>query len=162
MAELLSEDAIAQLLAILDEAFDKPPGEWHHFTDASPDSGYFATLAKLSPVEANQVVAGTSVAAQVSHVSFVLETATSLLRGTSEPPRLAEWQDSWETAKLDDLTWQQLQRELRGTFGGFRDSIQSHASSNHKAFGSAIGTIAHTAYHLGSIKQKIAVLKGAG
>jgi len=162
MATVLAEDAIAQLVAVLDEAFEKPPGEWHHFTDASPDSGYFATLAKLSHVEAGRVVAGTSVADQVSHMKFVLETATALVRGGSESPSLDQWRASWVTEKLDDPTWQRLQQELRDAYSRLRDSIQLHAASNAKAFGSAVGTIAHVAYHLGSIKQKIAVLDGAG
>lgn len=161
MSKVLSEEALCKLVAILDEAFEKPPGEWHHFTEASPDSGYFGTLAQLTVVEAGRPVAGTSVAEQVSHVTFVMETSTTLLRGASDPPGLEQWRASWQTVDLDAPTWERLQHELRDAYRRLRDSVQSQSVWSAEAFAVVVGTLAHVAYHLGAIKQKIAVLNRA-
>ena len=40
-----------------------------------------------------------------------------------------------------------------------RRAVESHASSSDAAFGEAVGAIAHVAYHLGAIRQKIVALR---
>lgn len=132
------------------------------FTDAWPDSGYFGTIARLNHIEADRSVAGTSVAQQVSHAAFVMDTATALLQRDSVSPSVKQWEASWQSDALDSLAWQRLQEELRGSYGRLRSAIQSHAVSDAEAFGTVVGTIAHVAYHLAAIKQKIAVLKETG
>lgn len=161
MTEVFYQEAIAQLVAILDEAFAKPPGHWHHFTDVSPDSGYYGTLAKLSSEVAGQAVAETSVADQVSHVIFVLNTAAQSLSLDAIPPGQDEWRASWQAGPLDEATWQKLQLELRGAYDRLRESILFHGVKNAEVFAAIVGTIAHVAYHLGAIKQKVAVLKSS-
>lgn len=153
---------MAALLAILDEAFERPPGKWHHFTDASPDSGYFGTLAELPHSHACRPVTGTSVADQVSHVAFLMNASARSLRGDSRSPSQEQWQASWATVELDEHTWGRLRDELRDAYGGLRDAIRSADFVNTEALEIAIGVVAHVAYHLGATKQKLAVLDRAG
>jgi len=153
---------VAALLAILDEAFERPPKKWHHFTDASPASGYFGTLAELPHANAGRPVAATSVADQVSHVAFLMNASARSLRGDAHSPSQEQWQASWATVDLDEPTWRRLREELRDAYGDLRDAIRSAGSLNAEALEIAIGVLAHVAYHLGAIKQKLAVLDRAG
>ncbi len=161
MNEMTSEQAVRQLVAVLDEAFEKPSGEWHHFTDASPDSGYFGTIAKLPFAKAGRSVAGTSVAEQVHHVTFVMDTLTAHLSGGSDSPGLEQWQASWHAKAIDEAAWQRLQEQLHAAYARLRHAIQRHSVSDAESFGASVGTLAHVAYHLGAIRQKIALLNEA-
>jgi len=153
---------VAALLAILDEAFERPPGKWHHFTDASPNSGYFGILAELPHSHAARSVTGTSVADQISHVAFLMNASAKSLRGDSHSPSQEQWQASWATVELDEPTWGRLREKLRDAYGDLRDAIRSADFVNAEVLEIAIGVLAHVVYHLGAIKQKLAVLDRAG
>lgn len=161
MAGVSHKDVVDQLLAILDEAFEHPEKPWSYFTDPSPDAGYFGTLAKLSAAEAQQASGATSIAAQVSHVIFALEASSAFIAGDPNPPGLEKWQQSWQLAELDDEAWFTLQAKLRDTYQNLRTAIEAHAVSHPHALGGAIGAIAHAAYHLGAIRQKLALLEAS-
>lgn len=158
MTDLSFSELVEQLTAILDEALEHPPKPWSYFADSSPDAGYFGVLAKLSASEAGQAVSGTSIAAQVSHVIFSMEVSSAFIRGDLNPPGQKRWQHSWQVPELDEVMWTQMQQELRDAYHELRCTIESHAVSQAQSVGGAIGAIAHIAYHLGAIKQKIAAL----
>lgn len=139
MTVVCSDEAVAQLAAILQEAFEEPPGDWYHFTDASPNSGYFGTIDGLEPEAAGRVVAGTSVAQQVGHVAFVMDTATALLRGDSDSPGQEQWEASWQTATLDSLTWQRMQEQLPASLRDMPSARrQPWIVRRHMAFGALV------------------------
>lgn len=156
MTDLPIREAIGQLTAVLDEAFEHPPKPWSYFTDPSPDAGYIGTLAKLSAAEAREVVGGTSIAGQVQHVIFAMEASAAFIQGNPDSPSLEQWQQSWQVQELDDTAWAQMQQDLRDAYQRLRRVIESDGTASAQSFGGAIGAIAHVAYHLGAIKQKIA------
>lgn len=57
---------------------------------------------------------------------------------------------------VDDAAWSRMQEQLRSEFKNLRQVIESYASSGVEAFGGAIAAVAHVAYHLGAIRQKVA------
>jgi hypothetical protein len=57
---------------------------------------------------------------------------------------------------VDDAAWASLQEQLRRGYEDLRQAIPAHAASRVEAMGGAIGAIAHVAYHLGAIRQKVA------
>jgi hypothetical protein len=57
---------------------------------------------------------------------------------------------------VDEPAWRRLREELRGRYGSLRNAIESHSRENLEAFGGAVGALAHAAYHLGAIRQKVA------
>ena len=158
MANVSMNAALEQFVAVLDEAFSRSPRSWSHFTDPSPDSGYFGTLSKIDVAKAARPIAGTSVAAQVSHVTFAMHASSAFIRADSEPPGLEQWQQSWRVPELDEDTWRQMQTQLREAYYDLRRAIESHGVSQIQSLGGVIGAIAHVAYHLGAIKQKIAIV----
>lgn len=57
---------------------------------------------------------------------------------------------------MDDAAWARLQEELRSRYRDLREAFKSHAAGSVESLGATVGTIAHAAYHLGAIRQKVA------
>lgn len=153
MPEIPTGTVIAQLLAVLREALEGPPERWSYFTDNSPDAGLFGTLSSLGATDASRPVAGTSVAAHVHHVGWAMEATSAWIRGDRSR---RNWKESWSVSAVDDAAWKRLREDLRHRYEELRQTIQTHALDGEEAFGGAVGAIAHVAYHLGAIRQKIA------
>ncbi len=154
MPEISTNIVIPQLLAVLREALEGPPERWSYFTDNRADAGLFGTLAPLGAADASRPIAGTSVAAHVHHVAWALEATSAWIRGDRGK---RNWKESWSVSTVDDAAWKRLLEELRHRYEEMRQTIQTHALDGEEAFGGAAGAIAHLAYHLGAIRQKIAV-----
>lgn len=151
MAEIRSEIIIGQLLAVLREAFEGAE-RWSYFTDHGPDAGLLGTLAKLSAAEASRPVGGSSIATHVHHVAFGLSACAAWIRGDRTPHN---WEESWRVKTVDDAAWLRLRDELRAGYEELRQAIEAHGAAGAEAMGGSIGGIAHVAYHLGAIRQKV-------
>jgi hypothetical protein len=153
MTEITAEVVIGQLVSVLREAFEGPQEQWSYFADSGADAGLLGTLAKLSAAEASHPVGGTSVAAHVYHVRFALAASSAWIRGERKSN---DWAASWRVNVVDNGGWTQLQEQLRTGYSELLQAIQAGAMTSLPAFGGAVGAIAHVAYHLGAIKQKVA------
>jgi len=152
MAEITINDVIGQLLAVLRESFEGPQ-QTGYYTDEGPDGALFGTLGKLNTEQASRSLGGTSIAAHVYHTTFGLEDFAARISGDHTS---RNWQESWRVSTVDEKTWKKMLDEMRTRYKQLNKAIESHASSSTEAFGGAIGTIAHVAYHLGAIRQKVA------
>jgi len=146
------DETVGQLLTVLREAFEGPPEGGSYFTDNNPDAGLFGTLSKLSAAEASEERCKTTVAAHAHHLVFSLEASSAWIRGDRSP---RNWKESWQVGTVDADAWTQLQKQLRAGYEDLRTAIQSNARTNVDAMGGAIGAIAHMAYHLGAVRQKV-------
>jgi hypothetical protein len=156
MAEIAPNIVIGQLLAVVREAQEGPPERWSYFTDNRSDAGFFGTLGPLTAADASRQVAGTSVAAHIHHAAWAMGATAAWIRGDRSR---RDWKESWQVNAVDDAAWKRLVGELRRQYEELRQSIQAHALDGEEAFGGAVGAIAHLAYHLGAVRQKIAVLR---
>lgn len=144
-----------QLLALLDEAFEGPREGWSYFSDASPTAGFFGALSGVEAEGANRELMGSSIAAQVQHVVFSMNASSDFVEGIHAFPDADRWRDSWRVAELDEAEWVSLQEALRVAYQRLRKTIESNATKSAESHGVSMGTIAHIAYHLGAVKQKI-------
>jgi hypothetical protein len=140
----------------LDEAFGNVTGI---FLDDG--ESLFQTLATVSAAEASIPVGGkcATLAAQVAHTAFYLEVLVDRVRrGVREP---ADWGNIWNTvAAVDEAGWDALKTRLAAARDATRaliDETPAWPSVQHLA--GAMGMIAHTAYHLGEIRQALCMLK---
>ena len=145
-----------QLLLILDEAFPHPSKQWTYFTDDNPDSGLFGMLTNINAEEASKVIGSSSIAANVYHIIFSIYVSAKWISGDNSP---VDWNKSWELTAADKNKWREIQEELKISYQKLRSSIETADLSKPEITGGAIGTLAHVAYHMGSIKQKIIVVK---
>jgi hypothetical protein len=152
------EQAIGQVQAVLREAFEGSQEMWSYFTDQGAEGALLATLARLGAADASRPVGSRSVAAHTHHVAFSLQASAKWIRGDRSPN---DWTQSWTVSTVDDGAWAALQEKLRGGYADLRRAIESGAASGEEAFGGAVAVVAHVAYHLGAIKQKLAALSPA-
>ena len=144
----------AELAHVLKEAFAGAPGPWTYFTDNRPGVGMLATIENLTAEEAS-VATGperATIAGHVNHVRASLAGSSALLeRRSSSRDRTG----TWEVARVSDPEWKQLQLDLRVQYDRSLQLIQNRLDWDEDAFGAALGAIAHAAYHLGSIRQRL-------
>lgn len=156
MAEIPLATALQQVLAVLREAYEGPAHDWSYFTDTKPNTGMFGTLSAVTPVTASTPVAGTSVAAHVYHINFAMEAAVAWIHGERTP---RNWAESWRVTAVSDEEWALLLREMRRRYDALVAAVTTHALQTEEGIGEAIAAVAHAAYHLGAIRQKLAVLR---
>lgn len=144
------------LLALLDEAFDTVHG---FFLD--PHDSLFETLAGITAVEASIPVGGkcATLAAQVKHTAFYLDVFVNTFRNPDHPK--VDWDQIWHTTDVvSQEEWLAIQRELRASYTRLQILINNDQPwQSEGEIGDTIAVIAHTAYHLGEIRQALCTLR---
>jgi hypothetical protein len=158
MTAISTDVVIEQLLAVLAEAFDGPAQDWSYFTDRGTESGLLGTLARLTAADASRARDGSSIAAHANHVRFALAAAAAQIAGDRSS---RDWSESWRLRVVDDSAWRRLQEEIRAGHRDLRRAIEVHGASSAEAIGEALAAIAHAAYHLGAIRQKLIAARSA-
>lgn len=140
---------------MLREAFEGPPGPWTYFTDTSPGTGLFGTISGLSPAQASRMGRSgrTTIAGHIHHLSSSLALSIHALRGDSTTPDRSR---TWTVSAVDDTAWADLRTRLRRAYESLLVTVETHARWDEDALGAALGAVAHTAYHLGAIRQRLA------
>jgi hypothetical protein len=146
---------VTLLVRMLREGFEGPPGPWTYFTDTTPGTGVFATIGALTPAQASQPggPGGSTIAGHVHHLSSSLALSTRGLRGEATSRDRSR---SWTASVVAAAAWAGLQAELKREYESFVVAVEMHPVWDEDALGVALGAIAHTAYHLGAIRQRLA------
>jgi hypothetical protein len=146
----------SELLFLLDETFVSVHGFY-----LDQGTSLLETLAGISAEEASIPVGGkcATIAAQVTHVCFYLD----VLERTMQTGQIeqADWGEVWRTvSEVNTEAWDALQSRLRLTYQRTRESVAAFERWDMEhSIGGAIGIIAHTAYHLGEIRQATCTVK---
>ena len=145
---------VALVTRMLREAFEGPPGPWTYFTDTAAGAGVVGTIGGLSAAEASQPggPGHTTIAGHVQHLTSSVALSTRGLRGESVSRDRSR---SWTVSAIDDTGWAALRARLRDEYERLLVAVETHARWDEDALGVAIGAIAHTAYHLGAIRQRL-------
>ena len=138
--------AVAYLLR---ESFEgSPEGQPSAYLDRG--NGFFSTLESLSAADASMEFEGTTIAAQTEHAKFYLDRLCEFIKGRTER---VNWEDSWLIETVNDTEWDGLRISVRKSYKNTIECIASVEEWNEQRTGMALGLIAHTAYHLGAIRQ---------
>jgi len=149
-----SREMVEQVLGVLSEAFEGPRESWSYFTDTGRDSGLFGTLEKLGAAEASRILGRTSIAAHVNHVIFGLHASARWIEGDRTTRK---WDESWSLSSADDAGWKHTRERLRTAYRDLKRAIEVYAMESEEALGGTLGALAHVAYHLGAIRQKVSI-----
>lgn len=150
--------AINLILGVLAEAFEGPRERWSYFTDTNREAGLFGSLARLDAAAASRVLGRTSIAAHVHHVIFGLNASARWVEGDRTTHNGGE---SWRVSSVDARAWSRMREQLRAAYGDMEKSIRLYAAASEESMGGVLGALAHVAYHLGAIRQKVAFLEAA-
>src|SRR5438094_257233 len=94
----------------------------------------------------------TTIAGHVHHLTSSLALSTRGLRGESTS---RDRSGSWTVSAVDDAEWAALRARLHDEYATLFVAVETHARWDEDALAVAIGAIAHTAYHLGAIRQRL-------
>jgi len=122
----------------------------------------FETLATIDADMASRPVSPTcaTLAAHIEHVRFYLDVLERGMAGTLDQAAV-DWRHIWETVSaVTPEEWAASQTRLRASY----ERVVAHIDSwqtidGERQLGGAIAVIAHTAYHLGEIRQALCTLQ---
>lgn len=139
---------------MLREAFEGPPGPWTYFTDTMPGTGVFDTLGKLTAADASTPggPGRTTIAGHVHHMTSSLAISAAELRGESVSRDRSR---SWTVSTVDENEWATLRARVREEYEKLLAAVRTHGSWDDEVLGLAMGAVAHAAYHLGAIRQRL-------
>ena len=157
MGDIKAEHFSKAVLLLLEETFVKNNGL---FLDT--DENLFVTLETISAEEASIPVGGkcATLAAQVKHTAFFLQFLEQALREQKMPE--ADWDEIWRTeSTVSKDEWEAIKKECRASYELVVQLVKDtpHWPSEQE-MAEAMSLIAHSAYHLGEIRQAMCTIKG--
>jgi hypothetical protein len=134
---------------LLREAFEgAPEGQPNAFLDKGV--GFFSTLSSVNADGASRSVSGSTIAAHTEHAKFYLDRLCEFISGQTDP---VNWEDSWLIETVNEAEWEALQSSVRKAYERSLICLAEEREWTQMQVGMAIGMVAHTAYHLGAIRQ---------
>jgi len=157
MADSIFQRALSNMLT---EIFDGPPGQEAYVLNP----GDVGLLRQLETIDAKTAstppTAGQkSIAAHVDHVNFGLAILNRWAAGEANPWAGADFNASWERTSVAEDQWRALRDGLRREADQWQQTVAARTNWDDISAAAGLSTAAHTAYHLGAIRQVLAALK---
>jgi hypothetical protein len=157
MGTIAEEDFTSNLFTLLKETFEgPPPATASAYLDQG--GGLFQTVEGLTAEDASRAArAGApTIAAHCEHARFYLDVLHKYMRGSDAR---ADWGRSWRVQAVSAEEWEALKGELRAAYESLSGALRSTESWGDRSVGAALAVVAHTAYHLGAVRQLVRMLK---
>ena len=115
-------------------------------------TGLFQTLDEIGADAASRPTrpGGSTVAAHTEHLRFYVVVHDELLRGSTEG---IDWAQSWRIQSVTHEQWDDLKQECWRAYSTFTEHLRAVDHWGEDEISVATSVIAHTAYHLGAIRQ---------
>jgi hypothetical protein len=145
------------LCKILDEIFNGPPGDEAYLLNPG-DPGLLRQLDSVDARAAStrEMPGKTTIAAHVDHVHYGFTLLNRWAAGEANPWADADWDASWKHTTMTDEEWRSLCDSLRQHAASWRNAVAARSEWNDISAAGALASAAHTAYHLGAIRQILA------
>jgi hypothetical protein len=146
------------LSKLLTEIFDGPPGQEAYLLNPG-DPGLMRQLDTIDAktASARPMPGKTTIASHVDHVHYGFTLLNRWAAG-EDPWASADWNASWQRTTVTDDQWRSLRDRLRQEADAWRKVVATRTEWDDMAAAGALSTAAHTAYHLGAIRQILAGL----
>lgn len=146
---IAKDDFLKDLLVILRETFEgSPEGEPSAYLDRG--IGFIKTIDSLSAEQVSNKIGETTIAAQTEHAKFYLDRLCEFMKGRTEP---VNWEQSWLIETVSETEWEALRDSVKKSYENVLRTFAEIEIWNQDNIGDAVAIIAHTAYHLGGIRQ---------
>jgi len=145
------------LCSLLIEIFEGPPGNEAYLLNPG-DPGLLRQLESIdaSAASARPTPGRTTIAAHVDHVHYGLILLNRWAAGEENPWAGADWNLSWQHTTVTPEQWRTLRDSLRREAEIWRNFVNTRTAWDDLGAAGALSSAAHTAYHLGSIRQILA------
>lgn len=148
------------LCKLLTEIFDGPPTNEAYLLNPG-DPGLLRQLDTLDATAASSrpMPGKTTIASHVDHLHFGLSLLNRWAAGEENPFAGADWNASWQRTTVNDDQWKNLRAALREQVKKWQSAVAARTIWDDTTASGALSSAAHTAYHLGAIRQILAALK---
>jgi hypothetical protein len=158
---MTSTDSIFQnaLSKLLTEIFDGPPGQEAYVLNPG-DPGLLRQLDTIDARAASTrpMPGKTTIASHADHLHFGLTLLNRWAAGEENPFANADWNASWQRTTVTDDQWRKLRAALRHEAQKWQSALAARTTWDDTSASGALSSAAHTAYHLGAIRQILAAL----
>jgi hypothetical protein len=141
------DDFAQQLSKLLKETFEA--GGRFYLEDGA---GLFPTLDSISHDVASRTPfpGAPSIAAHCAHLDCYVRANHDSIVGREQK---VDWSSSWRAHTVGAHEWEDLKRRLRSGYDELTTSLSSLTAWRDDAVCDSMAIVAHTAYHLGAIRQ---------
>jgi hypothetical protein len=152
-------DVLRALHTLLNELLNGPPGREAYMLNGG-DRGLLASLDALSAEEASKSGPnGSSIAAHADHLRYGFSLMNRWAAGEN-PFASADWSTSWQKTTVDEREWEVRRGELRDEATRWLQALTEPREVNDVELAGIIGSVGHSAYHLGAIRQMQPAARG--
>lgn len=153
MTPIVQTEFTEELLQLLKETFEGPaPTGPSAFLNKG--TGLFQTLDELSAEVASAPprIEASTVAAHTEHIRFYVAVHYKLMLGARDT---IDWDESWRIKVVNSAVWNDLRHDLRRVYKKVVEHLRGLHKWGEDEVSVALAIVAHTAYHLGAIRQLI-------
>lgn len=134
--------------------FGSPDPETPTFMLNRGDVGLLASLERVPADTASAApMGGASIAAHAEHLRYGFSILNRWAAGEASPWTTADWTLAWKKPTVTDAEWQTLRQALRREAESWARALAEPREMGNAAASWVTGSVAHTAYHLGAIRQ---------
>jgi hypothetical protein len=144
------------LSKLLTEVFDGPPGQECYILNPG-DLGLSRQLESLDAAAASKrpMPGRTTIASHAAHLLHGLTMMNRWAAGEN-PWADADWGAPWKATSVSPESWRELCAGLRREAAAWQRTVATRDQWDDMWAACALSSLAHTAYHLGAIRQIIA------
>jgi hypothetical protein len=147
-----------ELFECLDETFEQVRGIY-----LDKGTSLFETLEAVSAEDASRPIAEkcATVAAQVEHVRFYLDVLNDMMQ--SGEVRKVDWREIWQSVReVTPEEWEEQKLKLRESYQRVLATMKNFDRwEGEYGISGSLAVLAHTAYHLGGMRQALCAIKSA-
>ena len=153
MTQIAQEDFTNNLSRLLKATFEDG-GSFY----LDKGAGLFHTLDSMTAETASRAPApgAPTIAAHCVHLSYYVRVVLACIVKQEQE---ADWPSSWRVQHVGPDEWEALKRELRSGYEQLQQALASVQTWDEGALADGMAILAHTAYHLGAIRQVVRVVR---
>ena len=142
---------------LLSEIFEGPSADESYILNPG-DPGLLRQLESISASTASTLPPGgrSTIAAHTDHVHYGLSLLNRWIGGEENPWATADWNASWQRTTASEEQLRALRDNLRRDAEVWRIAVPAISRWDALTAAGTIASVAHTAYHLGAIRQILA------
>ena len=153
-------DLSGVLVRLFSELADGASDSSGAFILNSGDVGLLASLEKVSADDASRSVNdGATIAAHAQHLRYGLSLMNRWAGGDENAFANADWNASWQRTEVTDEEWRTLRERFAREAAAWQKIVESRTEWDDISASGALSSAAHTAYHLGAIRQILASME---
>jgi hypothetical protein len=118
------------------------------------DIGLLRSLDALSAADASRSTNdGATIAAHTQHVRYGLSLMNQWGVDGGNPFANAKWDEAWKVSTVDDTAWTEIRDGLGEEVRRWGTVLKTPREVTDVELTGLVASVAHTAYHLGAIRQ---------